>query len=181
MRFCMQTSAYCYHNSMDKVPGVSLCHWKLLSVVYPNCLIHKWVNTWLKWRSWCWVLWKSDQLFLFKEPLNNQIWLQKICGMWYVLYPSSIPCANWIYYSSWFLSVFMSLTFCPFFSNSSTRTGAVSCTWEGTLPCTSTGLRWTYWRAALWRRTWVFWWMTSWAWASSVPWLPQGQWYPGVH
>ena len=44
---------------------------------------------------------------------------------------------------------------------SSTKTSAGSCTWGGTTPCTSTGLGQTCWRAALWRGTWVSWWMTG--------------------
>ena len=55
----------------------------------------------------------------------------------------------------------------------STRLSAGSCTWGGTNPCISTGLGQTCWRAALQRGTWVSWWMTSWPWASSVPWLPR--------
>ena len=31
----------------------------------------------------------------------------------------------------------------------------LECTWEGTTPCTSIGLGWTCWRAALRRGTWV--------------------------
>ena len=43
----------------------------------------------------------------------------------------------------------------------------------GTTQCSSTGSGLTCWRAALWRGTWVSWWMTGWPWASSVPWLPR--------
>jgi len=52
---------------------------------------------------------------------------------------------------------------------SSARASAVSCTWEGTTPCSSTGPGLTCWRAALRRGTWVSWRMTSLPWASSVP------------
>jgi len=38
---------------------------------------------------------------------------------------------------------------------------AGSCTWGGTTLCINTGLGQTCWRAALWRGTWVSWWMTG--------------------
>lgn len=60
----------------------------------------------------------------FFEKLTNflfsrNFWTVKFSYRRYVAYgmsyPFSIPCATLIYQSSWLLSVFMSLTFCPFF------------------------------------------------------------------
>ena len=43
----------------------------------------------------------------------------------------------------------------------SAKANVGSCTWGGTTPCTNTGSGQTCWRAALWRGTWVSWWMTG--------------------
>jgi len=48
-----------------------------------------------------------------------------------------------------------------------------SYTWEVVSTCTSTGKGLIYWKGALWRRAWVFWWTTGWPWASSVPLRPR--------
>ena len=62
----------------------------------------------------------------------------------------------------------------------STRANAGSCTWGGTTPCTSTGLGWTCWRAALRRGT-----GSAGGWQvnhepAACPGCQEGQWDPGV-
>ena len=44
----------------------------------------------------------------------------------------------------------------------------MSCTWVGANPSINRGWRMTGLRAALLRRTWGYWWMKTWAWATNV-------------
>jgi len=58
---------------------------------------------------------------------------------------------------------------------------ASSCTWVRTIPNTDTGWVRSGLRAAMRRRTWVYWWMKSECEPATCTWSPESQSYPGLH